>query len=71
MDLVCPESCFQAPTADECFACIMRWKSSKAQQKKMSLCSAVETVLGGDMNQSTREIFAEFGILNLFAIASG
>jgi hypothetical protein len=71
MDLVCPESCFQAPTADECFASTTNWRLSKIQQRKMSLCSAIETVLGEDMNLQAREMFAELGTLNLFAIVSG
>ena len=71
MDLACPESWFQAPTADDCFAAIEDWKSSEAQTKITSLCSAVESMLEEDMNQTTCEVFAEIGTVNLFAIASG
>lgn len=71
MDLVCPESCFQAPTADECFVSITNWTSSKVGKRKMSLRSAIETLLGENMDQDTRATFAELEILNLFTMASG
>lgn len=70
MDLVCPESCFQAPTADECFVSITNWTSSKVGKRKMSLRSAIETLLGENMDQDTRATFAELEILNLFTMAS-
>lgn len=71
MDLVCPDSCFQAPTAEECLTHIMNWNSSKQSKRKLSLGSAIETLFQEDMDQPSRELLAELGILNLFALVSG
>ena len=50
---------------------VKAWRSSKLVMKKISLCSAIETICEKNIDLGTCEIFADLGTLNLFAMVSG
>jgi hypothetical protein len=71
MDMACPEACFQAGTADECFAQIQRWMLDGTLFRKISFRSAVESLCKENMSLDMHRTLAGLGILNLFAMTSG
>ena len=74
LDMACPETCFQASSARECFAAIKTWTSHPLWKCRMRLRQVVEVVLCSDIISTTPEILAylsHLGILNLWIVCSG
>lgn len=71
-DLVCPEACFQATSASECFRYLRAWLSHPlAKGGRMSLLEAVHRLAGKDMGWEDLQIFTHLGDLNLGFLALG
>ncbi|KAL3474491.1 hypothetical protein BJX99DRAFT_271663 [Aspergillus californicus] len=71
LDMACPEACFQAQSASECFDGIKTWTSHalwRGGRKRLRLCDIVEVILCSDLNQHMQAYLAHLGILNLFIV---
>ncbi|KAL4957320.1 fungal-specific transcription factor domain-containing protein [Aspergillus filifer] len=70
VDLACPEACFQAPSAQECFAAIETWTSHALYRGRLRLRESVETLLCRDSKPDIQGHLPHLGILNLWVICS-
>lgn len=71
-DLACPEACFQASTASECFQHLLAWVSHPLWRKRrMSVAGAMKILSQKHLDFQTQELFTQFGNLNLFVLTAG
>ena len=71
-DLACPEACFQATSASECFTYLTTWVSHpSAAAGRMSILKAVEHLSHEDMGWENLRTFTHLGFLNLGFLAMG
>ncbi|KAL4791911.1 hypothetical protein BDV19DRAFT_381238 [Aspergillus venezuelensis] len=70
VDLACPEACFQASTAQECFAAIRTWTSHSLYRQRLRLRESIETLLWRDSSSDIQGNLSHLGILNLWMICS-
>ncbi|KAL4912534.1 hypothetical protein BDW62DRAFT_216253 [Aspergillus aurantiobrunneus] len=70
LDMACPEACFQAPTARDCFASIKTWTSHSLWKCRMPLREIVELILCSDINHEVQAYLSHLGILNLWIVCS-
>jgi hypothetical protein len=70
LDLACPESAFQATSPMECFDRLEEWRFSANMTKTMSVSEALETLCREELDERTCKVFATFGTLNMFTMAS-
>lgn len=71
MHVAAPESCFQAPTADQCYDAIRHWMPSASLCWKFSFRALFETLCIDDLTVKMQQAVAALGPLNLFTIISG
>ncbi|GFF38041.1 C2H2 type zinc finger domain protein [Aspergillus udagawae] len=71
MHVAAPESCFQAPTADQCYDAIRTWMPSASLCWKFSFRALFETLCIDDLPLKMQQAVAALGPLNLFTIISG
>ncbi|GFG12218.1 C2H2 type zinc finger domain protein [Aspergillus udagawae] len=71
MHVAAPESCFQAPTADQCYDAIRNWMPSASLCWKFSFRALFETLCIDDLPLKMQQAVAALGPLNLFTIISG
>lgn len=70
MDMVCPEACFQAESAEECLSELGRWSSSVFWCERLSVASVVRRMCQ-PQPQTSEDLepvlgFSQMGTLNLF-----
>lgn len=65
----CSEACFEAETAEGCFALLCSCGRSGQSQRRLSIPRAVE-LLCGTPDQSL-DVFQNLSILNMFTIVTG
>lgn len=72
MGLACPESCFQATTAEDCFKALQREtsKPSFSATQKLRFATAFELLYQHPLPHETTTLLADLGPLNLFAMTS-
>ncbi|KAL4903892.1 hypothetical protein BDW74DRAFT_185949 [Aspergillus multicolor] len=74
LDMACPEACFQATTAHECFEAVKTWTSHPLWEYRIRLCQAVEVILcrdmDADLSSGVQAYMSHLGILNLWIICS-
>ncbi len=71
MHMASPEACFQAETAESCFAELCRCTSTLNPFSSLLLRDAIENVCSESMSPDTQQRLAQLEPLNLFAIVSG
>lgn len=71
MHPACPEACFQAATAEECYDQIKRWIIGRSPVSQIPFRSVIESLCQKSVTQDTRRALAYLGPLNLFALISG
>ena len=74
MALACPEKCFQAQSADECFVNIQWWlcKTRRSEQSRpQTMFDFISTFCKGDIEPLARDAIAHEAYINHFAIPSG
>ena len=71
MNITCPEECFQALTAPECFTALAEWTNNVPEYHQYSIASLLETMLQPNLSLKKKELYAHFGILNLFMLITG
>ncbi|EXJ91674.1 hypothetical protein A1O3_00224 [Capronia epimyces CBS 606.96] len=69
-DLACPEPCFQAPTAVDCFNKIQNWISHPQYKKGVPFYAAVRSLRQKTLDIETRAYLSQCGVLNLWTIVS-
>ncbi|OAP55593.1 hypothetical protein AYL99_10566 [Fonsecaea erecta] len=71
-DLACPEACFQATSASECFSYLKVWLSHPlASAGQISFLDAVEQLSRENMSWDKLQAFTHLGYLNLGFLAVG
>lgn len=71
MHMASPEPCFQATTAEECFAQIQMLMSPPTPFCSLFLREAIENLCTEEVTIETKRNLSLLGPLNLFAIVSG
>ncbi|KAK0375899.1 hypothetical protein CLIM01_06743 [Colletotrichum limetticola] len=72
MSIVCPESCFQASSQEECFVLLHNWTSSETRQAHMRVVDLVEAMCNNHLSdEETCEGLAGLSMLNLFTAITG
>ncbi|KAF4781083.1 hypothetical protein HER10_EVM0003162 [Colletotrichum scovillei] len=67
MSLVCPDSCFQASSQEECFVILHNWTSSEPRQAQMRVVDLVEAMCNNHLSdEETCQGLAGLSMLNLF-----
>lgn len=69
-DLACPEPCFQALTATDCFTKIQQWTSHPFYKQGIPFCAAVRSLNREILHQGMKLYLSQCGVLNLWAIVS-
>ncbi|KAL5343059.1 hypothetical protein BJX70DRAFT_394487 [Aspergillus crustosus] len=70
-DPVCPEHCFQAQTAADCFLYLFERDVLPSPLSNHSVAALLSHMCSGDIDPAAREYIAGLGKLNLFIIVSG
>ncbi|RDW74283.1 transcription factor domain-containing protein [Aspergillus mulundensis] len=66
MEVTCPEPCFQAQSAEECFAAIKKWEATAFWRHHMSIAALVKAICQAELEPKVVEAYADMGALNLF-----
>ncbi|GFG07768.1 hypothetical protein IFM61392_05026 [Aspergillus lentulus] len=66
MDMACPESCFQADTAAECFYALREWEGSIFWSERLSVPGVLRRICQGQLDDHSVLEFSKMGTLNLF-----
>ncbi|KIW89239.1 uncharacterized protein Z519_10092 [Cladophialophora bantiana CBS 173.52] len=69
-DLACPEPCFQASTALDCFNKIQKWISHPLYKKGIPFHAAVRSLRQKTLDAGTKAYLSQCGVLNLWTIVS-
>lgn len=68
MDVACPESCFQAESAQECFQNIRGWAQTRFWKNRISVVSVVRRVCQNMIDDGLVQEYSHLGTLNLFTM---
>ncbi|KAF4256119.1 hypothetical protein CNMCM8812_007317 [Aspergillus fumigatus] len=66
MDMACPEACFQADTATECFRTLREWERSIFWSERLSVAGVVRRICQRQLDDHSVLEFSKMGTLNLF-----
>ncbi|KAI9036513.1 transcription factor domain-containing protein [Aspergillus affinis] len=66
MDLACPEACFQAGSAEECYALLTEWEGSMFWSERLSVSAMLRKICQRDLDDWQVHELASMGTLNLF-----
>ncbi|KIV84504.1 hypothetical protein PV11_00279 [Exophiala sideris] len=69
-DLACPEPCFQAASAVDCFQKLRKWLTHPLYCKRTSLYAAIRSFGQNSIESITQQYLAQAGVLNLWTIVS-
>lgn len=69
LNLCCPEECFQAESAGECFIELQMWRSLPLA--RLSLSTALATICRETLSEAVCMSFASAGPLNMFSLTTG
>lgn len=69
LNLCCPEECFQAETAGECFIELQMWRSLPLA--KLSLSTTLLAICRETLSEAMCMNFANAGPLNMFSLTTG
>jgi hypothetical protein len=71
MDMACPEACFQADTATECFYSFREWERCIFWSEKLSVAGVVRRICQRELDDRSVLEFSKMGTLNLFTTIQG
>lgn len=71
MNMVTPEACFQAPTAEECIEQIYQWMPPTSPFYTLLLREAIENLCLDTLSPEAQQTLSHLGPVNLFAMVSG
>ncbi|KAL4876470.1 hypothetical protein BJY04DRAFT_231649 [Aspergillus karnatakaensis] len=67
-EMACPEACFQAESAEECFAALNDWRATVFWRKHLSIVAVVKKICQKDLTGSAADEYSQVGTLNLFTV---
>ncbi|KAF5722896.1 C2H2 transcription factor [Fusarium mundagurra] len=70
MHMAFPEAAFQASTSTECARKLQNWHLRSTLMKNITFREVVERFCGKPFSNDMRRLFADLGLLNLFAVVS-
>ncbi|KAJ5203155.1 hypothetical protein N7449_005234 [Penicillium cf. viridicatum] len=70
MSITCPEESFQALTERDCFAALSTWAEKVPHHHQYSIASVLATMFRRDLHEEKKELYAHFGIINLFILVT-
>ncbi|KAE8312286.1 hypothetical protein BDV41DRAFT_307162 [Aspergillus transmontanensis] len=65
MDVACPEECFQAGSATECFTALSAWKDSVFWRERLSMSAVVKRICQRSLEDHLVYEFSRMGTLNM------
>lgn len=72
VQLVYPESCFQATTAPECFRELQAWhESTAASSRKLTISSAVALLCRSTLEDETLDLLVSTNVSNMLSFVMG
>lgn len=71
MDVACPESCFQAESAEECGKNLRAWAVTRFWKKRISVVSVSRRVCQSMIDDDLVQEYSLLGTLNLFTMVQG
>lgn len=71
MDMACPEACFQADTATECFHALREWQGCIFWSERLSVAGVVRRICQRELDDRSVLEFSKMGTLNLFTTVQG
>ncbi|KAL4890320.1 hypothetical protein BDV59DRAFT_209800 [Aspergillus ambiguus] len=66
MEVTCPEGCFQAESAVECFTLLKEWENTIFWRKRLSIAAVVRMMCQKDLDDILVRHLARIGTLNMF-----
>jgi hypothetical protein len=69
-DLMAPEACFQAGSADECYVALKAWRQTQIGNENSTVMLAVKALCQENL-ANIGHFFATLSVLNMFTIVSG
>ncbi|KAL3461551.1 hypothetical protein BJX64DRAFT_277716 [Aspergillus heterothallicus] len=66
MEMACPEACFQADSAEECFRLMKEWETTMFWRKRLSITSVLKSICQTELTSSAVDAYSQMGSLNLF-----
>lgn len=67
VDVICPEPCFQASTAEECLEQLKLWRQSFLGGKPCTLSKAVSMLCRGKLSHDLMNAFVQTNVTNMLA----
>jgi hypothetical protein len=71
MDVACPESCFQAESAQDCFKELRAWAQTRFWKNRISVVSVVRRVCQKTIDDDLVLEYSYLGTFNLFTMVQG
>lgn len=71
MDVACPESCFQAESAQDCIKEVRAWAQTRFWKNRISVVSVVRRVCQKTIDDDLVQEYSHLGTLNLFTMVQG
>ncbi|KAL2826448.1 hypothetical protein BDW59DRAFT_160968 [Aspergillus cavernicola] len=68
MEMACPEACFQAESAEECFRAMKEWETTMFWRQRLSIVAVVKSICQKDLASLSVDEFCRMGSLNLFTV---
>ncbi|KAF2181346.1 hypothetical protein K469DRAFT_262032 [Zopfia rhizophila CBS 207.26] len=69
-DLITPETCYQAESAEECFVALKAWREALRPVENMTISSAVQRICCAETTPDIERAFSRLSVLNMFTIVS-
>ncbi|KAL2844594.1 hypothetical protein BJY01DRAFT_248103 [Aspergillus pseudoustus] len=66
MEMACPEACFQAESAEECFRLLKEWETTIFWNKRLSITSLLKSICQTELTSLDVDEYSHMGSLNLF-----
>ncbi|KAJ0416505.1 hypothetical protein BJY00DRAFT_316754 [Aspergillus carlsbadensis] len=66
MEMACPEACFQAESAEECFRLLKEWETMTFWRKRFSITSVLKNICQTELTSLAVDEYCQMGSLNLF-----
>ncbi|KAL5337115.1 hypothetical protein BJX70DRAFT_389454 [Aspergillus crustosus] len=68
IEMACPEACFQAESADDCFTALRTWTTTVFWKKHLFIVAAVKQICQKELTADAVDEYSQMGTLNLFTV---
>ncbi|KAL4913864.1 hypothetical protein BDW62DRAFT_156482 [Aspergillus aurantiobrunneus] len=66
IEMACSEACFQAESAEECFAALKQWETTIFWHRHLSIVAVVKNICQKELTAESVDEYSKMGSLNLF-----